>query len=103
MHDKLKDFMLRWSNSIWRKYIDSLNKKPIHSLLIIDQATIHINDIDIKAFESKDTEIKFIPKGITSVLQPIDENENNPFKVHIKKRYIKLFYEKNSIEKVEVF
>ena len=37
--------MLRWSTSIWKKYIDFFNNEPIPSLLIMDQATMHTNDI----------------------------------------------------------
>ena len=44
--------------------------------------------------------MKFIPKGVTSILQPLDVSVNRPFKVHVKNRYIKCCYEKNSIEKV---
>lgn len=95
-----KDIMLLWSNSIWRKYIDSFNNEPIPSLLIMDLATMDTNNIVIKDFESKDTEIQFIPKGMTSVLQPLDVSVNKPFKVHIKDRYMKYCYEKNSTEKV---
>ena len=49
--------MFRWSNNIWRKYIDSFNNESIPSLLIMDQAKIHTNGIVIKGFESKDNEI----------------------------------------------
>ena len=67
----------------------------------MDQFTMHANDIVIKEIESKDTEIKFISKGMTGVLQPLDVNVDKAFKVYIKKRYIKYCYEKkNSIEKV---
>ena len=96
-----KDIMFRWSNSIWGRNIESFNKEAIPSLLIMDQFTMHANDIVIKEIESKDTEIKFISKGMTGVLQPLDVNVDKAFKVYIKKRYIKYCYEKkNSIEKV---
>ena len=38
----------------------------------MDQATMHTDEIVIKDFESKDTEIQFIPKGMTIVIQPLD-------------------------------
>ena len=64
--------MYNWINSIWRKYIDSFNNESIPALLIMDQATMHTNENVIKELESEDSEVKFIPKGMTGVLQPLD-------------------------------
>ena len=95
-----KDIMLQWINNIWRKYIDAFNNEPIPCLLIMDQATMHTNEVVIKELEKKDTEIHFIPKGMTCVLQPLDVSINKPFKAHLKNRYIKYCYDKNSVERV---
>ena len=54
-----KDIMLQWINNIWRKYIDAFNNEPIPCLLIMDQATMHTNEVVIKELEKKDTEIHF--------------------------------------------
>ena len=83
-----------------KKYVDSFNNEPIPSLLIMDQATMHTNENVIKELEKKDTEIQFIPKGMTAVLQPLDVAVNKPFKAHIRNRYIQYCYAKNSIERV---
>ena len=95
-----KDIMLQWINNIWRKYIDAFNNEPIPCLLIMDQATMHTNEVVIKELEKKDTEIHFIPKGMTCVLQLLDVSINKPFKAHLKNRYIKYCYDKNSVEMV---
>ena len=37
---------------------------------------------------------------MTCVLQPLDVSINKPLKTHLKNRYIKYCYEKNSVERI---
>lgn len=52
----------------------------IISLLILDKASIHKIPSDNKNIEQYDTEIKFIPFGMTLILQPLEVVINKSFK-----------------------
>lgn len=86
----IKDIMKIWNQKIYRKYIDSLGY-IIPNLLIIDQASMHLNDEVIKEIEKYDTEILFVPKGMTWILQPLDICINELFKALIRKKFAECF------------
>ena len=67
----------------------------VPSLLIMDQASMHITEDIIKEIEKYDTEIIFIPKGMTRILQPLDVSINKPFKTLIRKKYAEYCCNKN--------
>lgn len=77
-----------WNKLIWRKYLDSLGD-TVPSLLIMDKASMHKMTCVFKNIEQYDTEVKFIPSGMTRILQPLDVVINKPFKDLIRKKYIK--------------
>lgn len=63
------------------KYMDSLGYM-VPNLLIIDQASMHLNDEVIKEIEKYDI---FFPKGMIRILKPLDVCINKPFKKLIRK------------------
>ena len=58
------------------------------SLLILDKASMHKIPSVIKNIDQYDTEIKFIPSGMTRILQPLDVVINKPFKDLLRKKYV---------------
>ena len=80
-----KEIMELWNQKKWRKYIYSLGYM-ILNLIIINKASMHLNDEVIKEIEKYDTEIIFVPKGMTRILQPLDICINIPFKTLIRKK-----------------
>ena len=72
------EIMGLWNKLIWRKYLDSLGD-TVPSLLIMDKASMHKMPSVIKNIEQYDTEVKFIPSGMTRILQPLDVVINKPF------------------------
>jgi len=70
-----RDIMMLWNEKILRKYMDKL-EYLIPNLLLLDQTTMHQNYNVANQFENYDTELIFIPRGITRLLQPIDAINN---------------------------
>jgi hypothetical protein len=60
------EIMKEWNKLIWRSYLDKLGD-CIPNLLILDKVTMHLNFNVINAIEKYDTEIKFIPSGMTRI------------------------------------
>ena len=89
-----KEIMKIWNEKKLRKYMDSLGDM-VPNLLIMDQASMHITEDIIKEIEKYDTEIIFIPKDMTRVLQPLDVTINKPFKTLIRKKYAEYCCNKN--------
>lgn len=81
------EIMDLWNKLILRKYLDSLGDiEP--SLLILDKAFMHKISSVIKNKEQYDTKIKFIPSGMTSILQHLGVVINKKFKDLLRKKYI---------------
>ena len=89
-----KEIMKIWNEKILRKYMDSLGYM-VPNLLIMDQASKHITKDIIKEIEKYDTEIIFVPRGMTRILQPLDDTINKPFKILIRKKYAEYCCNKN--------
>ena len=70
-----------------RSYLDKLGD-CIPNLLILDKANMHINPNVINTIEKYDTEIKFIPSGMTRILRPLNFVINKPFKEYLRRKYI---------------
>ena len=81
------EIMGLWNKLIWRKYLDSLGD-TVPSLLIMDKASMYKMPSVIKNIEQYDTEVKFIPSGMTRILQPLDMVINKPFRDLIRKKYV---------------
>ena len=48
---------------------------------------MHQNSNVVNQFENYDTELIFIPRGMTRLLQPIDVSINKPLKDYLRKKY----------------
>ena len=63
--------------------------------LILDQATSH--DKSVVDQLCKEVQTIYIPKGCTSLVQPLDVSVNRPFKVAIRKQWMKWMDEEEPI------
>ena len=76
-----------WVNNIFLYYQNFIIKKKC--LLIFDKATSHINNDVIAFLKEKNIDYIIIPGGFTKYLQPLDVAINKPFKMALKKEYLK--------------
>ena len=86
--------MKKWNEKILRKYMDSLGYM-VPNLLTMEQVSMLITPDIIKEIENYDTEIIFVPKGMTRILQPLNVAINKPFKTLIRKKYPEYCCNKN--------
>ena len=82
-----EEIMKEFNKLVWRSYLDKLGDY-ISNLLIINKAIMHMNSNVINTIEKYDTEVKYIPSGMTSILRPFEGKINKPFKEFIRKKYI---------------
>ena len=66
-----------------------MNKK---SLLVLDCASSHTNEIIMDYLDKNGINYTFIPGGLTSKLQPLDISVNKPFKIAYKKNILNMWY-----------
>ena len=74
-----------WIENIYIPYFK--NKDLKKTLLIWDNATMHTSLIISKFLYEKGINYVLIPKGLTSILQPLDVSINRPFKDWMKRTY----------------
>ena len=75
-------------------------------MLILDSATMHISFDIIRYLVSLKINYVFIPKGLTSILQPLDVSVNRPFKDalrHCYKNALSIFNQKKCQKLKEKF
>ena len=77
-----------WVNNKFIKYQNFILKKKC--ILIFDRASSHINNEIISFLDSLLIDYIIIPPGFTRFLQPLDASVNKPFKMALKKVYLKL-------------
>ena len=56
---------------------------------------MHQNSNVVNHFENYDTELIFIPRGMTRLLKPIDVSINKPLKDYLRKKYSDYCYKKS--------
>lgn len=79
------DIIKDWLDKV---YISYFKNYPLEkTLLIWDNATMHNSIATLKYLYNKKINVVFIPKGLTSILQPLDTSLNRPFKDWIKRSY----------------
>ena len=57
------------------------------SLLILDQFRVNMTPLVINKFKDLNTDILFIPPGLTSKIQPLDVFINKPLKDRLRNRW----------------
>lgn len=80
-----KEIIRLWIDKIYIPYFEGKNLSK--TLLVFDRASMHDSLEIIKYLISKNINFVFIPKGLTSILQPLDVSINHPFKIGIKHAY----------------
>ena len=86
--------MMDWIEKVWKNYIETLGTL-FNSLLIIDYASSHIKEELAHKFPTLDIEVVYIPKGLTSLLQPLDVNISKPMKVALRNKYTEFCIQEN--------
>ena len=80
-----KEIILNWINKIYVEKFKNINLQ--NTLLILDSAAMHISLDIIRYLVSLKINYVFIPKGLTSILQPLDVSVNRPFKDALRHCY----------------
>ena len=89
------------TSDLFLEYIDNILDYDSHGkrkLLIMDHCTSHDNILIIDKLRSKNIDVVFIPKSMTSILQPLDGCINFPFKKYLKFKYTKFLISKQKIK-----
>ena len=78
-----EELFLEWISKIWALHA----KKFKRSLLILDLFSAHKCDKVKDLLQSLNTNILFIPSGLTSILQPLDLYINKPLKTQMTQQW----------------
>ena len=62
---------------VWAKRAGIFKQK---SLLVMDSAKCHLTDAVKKALKKSNTDVKYVPGGMTPILQTLDTHLNRPIK-----------------------
>ena len=98
-----KEIFQFYIKNVYNEYIkDVTGIEGFESFLILDQATAHLGDECKSICFLNSINISYIPKGLTSICQPLDVSVNGPFIKRIKNEYIQCLCNKEigSNEKV---
>ena len=85
-----------WINNVFIIYQKLVVKK--NCILILDQATSHINNGIINYLNNNNITYIIIPPGFTRFLQPLDLSINKPFKMALRKQYLN--YQQKNLEAI---
>lgn len=85
--------MLHWIDTVWKPYSSKFSR----SLLLLDQFKAHLTPKVLAAFEACNSDILFIPKGLTSVYQPCDAYLNKPLKDLVRKCWLDFMNGQNDL------
>ena len=96
-----KSIMNDYNNDIWEPYINKHKFDMGRALLIFDNAPMHTGKDIENIFINKNKRLVYIPKGLTSILQPLDIAINNLFKKGIQEKYTQYITENNNCSKIE--
>ena len=80
-----KEIIVNWINKIYVEKFKKVNLQ--NTLLILDSSTMHFSLDVIRYLVSLKINYVFIPKGLTSILQPLDVSVNRPFKDALRHCY----------------
>jgi hypothetical protein len=76
---------LDWMNKIWQPHA----RKYPRSLIVMDQFRVHKMQSVLKRFSDLNTDILWIPAGMTHRLQPLDLYANKPLKDRLREKWEK--------------
>ena len=95
------EIVIDWLNKVWFEYLKNFDSM-FESLLIIDKATTHENEEFKRVCFNNDVTISYIPKGRTSILQPLDVSINKPFNDALRNEYTQFCIQKglNNADKI---
>lgn len=75
-----EDGLLKWIERVWRPYSMQFEK----SLLILDKFRVHTMPSVLEKLKQLNTDVLFIPAGLTFLLQPCDVYVNKPIKEKVR-------------------
>ena len=78
-----EELFLDWIGKVWGPYAKNFSR----SLLILDQFSVHRSDKVKKELSKLNTDVLFIPAGMTARLQPLDIYVNKPLKAIMQKQW----------------
>jgi DDE superfamily endonuclease len=67
----------------WKKMLPGLNKSK--AMLVFDSFSAHKTDQIKASLRSENTDLVIIPRGLTSMCQPLDVSINKPFKNNLRR------------------
>uniref|UniRef100_A0A8C4RKQ3 HTH CENPB-type domain-containing protein n=1 Tax=Erpetoichthys calabaricus TaxID=27687 RepID=A0A8C4RKQ3_ERPCA len=79
------DLIIDWLKCVWQRRPGSLLKMP--NMLVMDSFRGHLTEGVKKRLKDGKTDQVIIPRGMTSLLQPLDVCINRPFKTHVLRMY----------------
>ena len=79
------ELIQKWIDMVYIPFFRKIDLEK--TLLVFDRAPMHDNYQTINYLNKKKINFVFIPKGMTSVLQPLDVSINRPFKDSIRHKY----------------
>uniref|UniRef100_A0A8C4S949 HTH CENPB-type domain-containing protein n=1 Tax=Erpetoichthys calabaricus TaxID=27687 RepID=A0A8C4S949_ERPCA len=79
------DLVIDWLKCVWQCWPGSLLKMP--NMLVMDSFRGHLTEVVKERLKDGKTDQVIIPRGMTSLLQPLDVCINRPFKAHVSGMY----------------
>lgn len=74
------ELMKKWVRSIWKPHAMEFSR----SLLIMDRFRVHLDSTILELLKDMNTDVLFIPAGLTHRLQPLDIYCNKPMKDQLR-------------------
>jgi hypothetical protein len=86
--------MLDWVDDVLKPY-NATAPVGIIPILFLDSFKVHLLGSVADAIQGLSVELKIIPPGCTSLVQPINVGTNKPFKVNMRKIYTEWLLEQD--------
>jgi len=81
-----EETFLQWIQKVWRPHATN----HARNLLIMDRFRVHEKESALKVLEEVNTDVLFIPRGLTFYLQPCDVYINKVVKERIRQLWLAL-------------
>ena len=77
--------MNSWKSRVWKARPNGFRK--LQSMIVLDSAPFHLKKTVLSSFKQHyNTDVGFIPGGMTPLLQPVDVHWNKSFKTAMKEK-----------------